>query len=435
MTGANSPPDRLAVLEDWLVTHQHDLVELALDLVGIDSQNPPGKTQEIVSTIESFATDLGVESERVVANESKPNVILSLPGDSEMTLLYNGHLDTVPYDRDDWQFDPLGERTDGRIYGRGATDMKGAVAAMLHALRAYANTGTRPPIGLTFAFVSDEETAGPAGLETLLERESLSADACLIGEPTCVDGAHSVTVADKGSIWLHLEATGQAAHGSRPQLGDNAIDALYAAIDEIRTFLSSVELEIDADIAPIIEESVAFYAPQLGEETARQLFTKPTTNLGTFEGGGTINQVPDTARAALDIRLTAGVQTPRILASIENHLGEHPCVTVDDISWSIGTYEPYESPLPVATSHVAETIAGESVYRRMATGGGDAKTLRNAGISTVEFAFGSDTAHAVDEFVPIDALQHNATVYTCLPFAFAKAFDDPVNGDDPRDWS
>jgi len=124
---------------------------------------------------------------------------VTLPGASDRTLLYNGHLDTVPFDADVWSFDPLGERVDDRLYGRGATDMKGAVAAMLFAIRAFTETDIEPPVDLAFAFVSDEEVGGDAGLPALLEADRLEADACVIGEPTCEVGRHSVTVADRGA--------------------------------------------------------------------------------------------------------------------------------------------------------------------------------------------------------------------------------------------
>lgn len=422
-----TPPPPAAdthALETWLAEHEEDLVELAMDLVGIDSQNPPGETRAVVGFIEEYVRELGLETERIVAVDAKPNLLVTLPGTSETTLLYNGHVDTVPYDRDDWTYEPLGERASGRLYGRGMTDMKGAVAAMVHAVRAYVETGTSPPVTLAFAFVSDEETAGPAGLPALLERGRLDADACIIGETTCEAGLHSVTVADKGSIWVTLEADGVAAHGSRPPLGENAIDNLFDAIGDVRAWGRQFEFDVDDEIAPIVEESVAFYASRMDEATARQLFTRPTINLGTVTGGGTINQVPDTAMAELDVRLTAGVETPSVVGQIEAILSDHPNVEIADMSWSRGTYEPFDSPLAAAISHEAETVAGEPVYRRSATGGGDAKNLRNEGISAVEFAFGTDTAHAVDEYLPVRALQNNAVVFTRLPYSFASRLDE-----------
>lgn len=410
-------------LTEFLDSHETELIELTQDLLAIDSQNPPGTTRGIIEYVEQFANTLELQTELIVEDESKPNLLITLPGERETTLLYNGHVDTVPYEADAWTYDPLGERDNGRIYGRGTTDMKGAVAAMLHTARAYVETGTVPPVTLEFALVSDEETAGDAGLPALLDRDRLTADACLIGETTCEAGSHSVTIADKGSIWLTLVATGRAAHGSRPPLGENAVDRLIEAVTDVRDRLAQVDFELDDEVIPIVEESVSFYEPRMDQETAWRLFTAPTVNVGTFEGGGTVNRVPETATAELDVRLTAGVHTPSILSQIEELLEGHPSVEIADVSWSIGTYESFDSPLVEATAQLAEYVVDEPVHRRSATGGGDAKTLRNEGISTIEFAFGTDTAHAVDEYTTIKALQNNAEVFTKLPFGFAALTD------------
>lgn len=403
----------------YVEAHRADLVELALDLLAVDTSNPPGDTTALAELIEDRLADHAVAVERVTVDPAKPNLLVTVPGDREKRLLYNGHLDTVPFDAEAWTHAPLGERVDDRVYGRGATDMKGALAAMVFAITAFAETGTTPPLTLEFAFVSDEEVGGDAGLPALLSADRLDAAACVIGEPTCELGRHSVTVADRGSIWLTLEARGEAAHGSRPVLGENAIDRLYGAVATLRERFGRRDLDIGPELAPIVEESVEFYAPTMGEGPARDLFTSPSINLGTVEGGEAINSVPQSARAEIDIRLTAGVETGEMLSEIRSCVADCEGITIADVSWSVGSVEPIDSPLVEAVASTAEAVGGERVYRRSATGGGDAKRLRSAGIPTVEFAFGTDTAHAVDEYTTVDALVDNALVYASLPRAFA----------------
>jgi succinyl-diaminopimelate desuccinylase len=172
-------------------------------------------------------------------------------------------------------------------------------------------------------------------------------------------------------------------------------------------------------MGPILEDSVAFYAPSMGAEAARDLFAFPSINLGTLEGGDAINTVPRSARARVDVRLIAGVRTPDLLAEIRDCVEGCDGVTVADVSWSVGTAESVDSPLVDAVASTAEAEVGEHVYRRSATGGGDAKQLRNAGIPTVEFALGTDTVHAVDEYTTVDALASNAAIYARLPEAWA----------------
>ncbi|RAW44825.1 M20 family peptidase [Halorubrum sp. 48-1-W] len=403
------------------------VVDIATDLIGFDTRNPPGDVRDVVAYVDDLLTAAGFGTERVATDPAKPNLLAVLPGRADRTLLYDGHVDTVPFDADAWSHDPSGELVGDRLYGRGATDMKGPLAAMLAVGEALAVADADPPVTLAFAVVSDEETGGDAGVDTLVAHDAfdrLAPDACVIGETTCSRGLHSVTVADRGSIWLTLRAEGTAAHGSRPSLGDNAIDRLWAAVSLLRSRLTARELDLDATLRPIVEESVEYYEPTLGADAARDLFEHPTVNLGTIEGGEAVNTVPDAATARLDVRLTAGVETATVLADVRECLADFPAVSVADVSWSVGSYEPIDGPLVDAVSTVAADVSGERIYRRSATGGGDAKTFRHAGVPTVEFAFGTDTVHAVDEYTTREALARNAAVYARIPSAWAGRSED-----------
>jgi len=274
-------------------------------------------------------------------------------------------------------------------------------------------------VTLSFAFVSDEEVAGNAGVTALLNADRLDADACVIGEPTATGGAPSITVADRGSIWLTLEAVGEAAHGSRPMLGENAIDRLWGAIESVRGGLSEREFDLPSGVEPIVAESIEYYAESMGRQAAQHLFEHPTVNLGTIDGGENVNSVPRAASAQLDVRLTAGVETPAVLDQIREWIGDHEGVQIADVSWSVGSYEAPSTSLVGAVGDVAEAVLGERVYRRSATGGGDAKRLREAGIPTVEFGVGTDTVHGCDEYTTVEALSTMAETYRRLPAAYA----------------
>ncbi|MFW5963239.1 MAG: M20 family metallopeptidase, partial [Natronomonas sp.] len=148
----------------YVSENRSELVRTALDTLAVDTSNPPGDTRALVEGIESELDGLAVETERVAVDPAKPNLLVRVPGEGNRTFCFNGHLDTVPFDAETWEYDPLGEQVDDRIYGRGATDMKGPLAAMVLALRAFVETDGKPPVDLLFAFVSDEEVGGDAGL-------------------------------------------------------------------------------------------------------------------------------------------------------------------------------------------------------------------------------------------------------------------------------
>ena len=420
-----SAPSRLPEgVESSLEANRAVLVSAAETLIGHDTANPPGHTATAASWVASRLADGGVEVERIAVDPEKPNLVATVPGTSDRTLCFVGHLDTVPFDAAEWSRDPLGERDGDRLYGRGASDMKGAVAAMIHVALAFAESDAEPPVDLRFAFVSDEETGGDAGLPSVRESIDFAPDACVIGETTSRNGRCAVSIADRGAIWLSLEATGEAAHGSRPMLGANAIDRLTAAIDRLKREFGTRELSVDPDMAPIVEESVGFHEGELDAETVRDLFRYPTINLGVIEGGSAVNAVPASARAEVDVRLTATVETRDALESIRNCLGGIDGVSIADVSWSRGSHEPIDSPLVEASAAAAEPVADGPVYRRSATGGGDAKSLRHDGIPTVEFGFGTDTAHAVDEYTTVEALAQNAEAYARLVGEYAARIDD-----------
>jgi succinyl-diaminopimelate desuccinylase len=408
-------PDAIA---EYLEGNRSELVEMTETVVDYDTQNPPGRTKQVVDWLESTLSEAKLRVERIEVDPQKPNLLVTLPGASDRTLCFNGHLDTVPFDEGDWSYNPLGERTDDRIYGRGTTDMKGPVAAMVQVALAYARTGTEPPVTLQFALVSDEETGGDAGLATVLDAPEFAPDACVVGETTSRNGRYSVSVADRGNIWLTLEASGTAAHGSRPMIGENAIDRLSAAIEQLRTEFGQRELPIDSAMDDIIEESVGFYEPEAGVESTRRLYRYPTLNLGLIEGGTAINTVPARACGRVDIRLTAGVDTRDSLQSIRRCLDGMEGIEITEISWTRGSYEPLDTPIVEASATAAESVVDDRVFRRSATGGGDAKVFRHEGIPTVEFGFGTQTAHGIDEYTTVDALVRNVTAYSLLPFEY-----------------
>ncbi|MCH7811972.1 MAG: peptidase dimerization domain-containing protein, partial [Chloroflexi bacterium] len=119
------------------------------------------------------------------------------------------------------------------------------------------------------------------------------------------------------------------------------VDALWDALETIRARLTDYRITVPVPVEPILEDSVDYYGESMNEDTARRLFDQPTVNLGTIEGGETVNSVPRFARAELDIRLPAGVDTEAVLEDVREWL--HEDVSITDVSWSVGTYEAPES--------------------------------------------------------------------------------------------
>jgi acetylornithine deacetylase/succinyl-diaminopimelate desuccinylase-like protein len=220
------------------------------------------------------------------------NIIARLlpPGKIRQTILLAPHLDTVG--ADDSQFVP--RRENGRLYGRGACDTKGSVAAMLTALCELANTKSRPrETEIVFAGLVDEENAQAGSRAFVGQASRLSpffpkvgdrCDACptvlaIVGEPTRL----RVVTAHKGSLWLQLETRGRAAHGATPQLGENAVHEMARIVDALETD----------------------YAARL-RHRRHPLLGTATVNVGTIHGGTQPNIVPDGCAITIDRRTLPG---------------------------------------------------------------------------------------------------------------------------------
>lgn len=209
--------------------------DLLADLVARDSQNPPGRERACAEFIAEWLVDAGVEAELVGEPFPDRPQVLATVGDGDPDaghLVLNGHIDVVPPgDRERWSVDPFEGVMDegaGRVYGRGASDMKSGVAAAMLAAREAVDAGLDGTLTLTFAV--GEETAEP-GTRTLVE--GLDADYGIVLEPTELE----VHTAGKGLAWYVATVTGEPAHASRPHLGNNAVDGLFnleGALDRYR---------------------------------------------------------------------------------------------------------------------------------------------------------------------------------------------------------
>jgi succinyl-diaminopimelate desuccinylase len=279
-------------------------------VIRIESTNPPGNERDLANFLADFFSKAGLEPEMYEFDEKRANLITRIKGTGEKPgLIFSAHMDTVPAGEVDWKYPPFsGTLHDGKIYGRGAADMKSGLAAMAEAATILAKTDFSPKGDLIVAFTYDE-THGLQGAKHLIDEDHLEGTgAVLISEPSTLD----VFIAEKGALWLKCRAEGKTAHTSMPQLGRNAIF-------EMTRFLSRFEKEfniVDVD------------HPLLGTGT----FT-----VGTIKGGVTINVIPDVCEAELDIRLVPGQDHIEIIDRVKAIAGD--TIEVELIDWK----EPVES--------------------------------------------------------------------------------------------
>ena len=266
-----------------------DAVRLLADLVRLPTLNPPGAELPGAELIARELERRAFRPELMEIAPNRANVIARLRGSGEApSLLFNGHIDVVPPGELPWKHPPFGAMIEGgRLYGRGASDMKGGLAAMLIAMDALSRSGKKLRGDVLFTAVADEEIGVSGSLRLAEEGLTRGVGAVVIGEPT----GFNVYIAQKGTYWVELETVGATAHGSMPHLGRNAIVDMQALLSEV--------LAIPLGEGP---------DPSLG---------RATLNIGTIHGGVGTNVVPDSCRAALDIRLPPGISQESMQARLE----------------------------------------------------------------------------------------------------------------------
>ena len=372
-------------------------IRLLRDLVAIDSVNPtlvPGARGE-AEVARRLAEELGALGLRVEVTEvapGRPNVVGTLEGRQPgRSLMLCGHTDTVGVAGMSRPFDP--EVRDGRLYGRGAQDMKGGVAAMVGAARRVAESGGLERGRLIVAAVIDEEHAS-LGADALVATRR--ADAAVVTEPTGLD----IAVAHKGFQWIAVETRGRAAHGSRPQDGRDAILRMGRVLSRLEALDAKLErgarhpLLGSASLhASIIDggEELSSYPARSSLQFERRTLPGESSDVGLSE-----------AAAILDaIRL----EDPEFDANAQMVFGRD-AYEIDPAS-----------PLPAALTRAAAAV-GHVPERVGMTFWTDAAILAAAGIPAVLFGPGGAGLHSREEYVLIDDVCRCRDVLVELANAF-----------------
>ena len=264
-------------------------VQLASQLIKMDTVNPPGHEAIAARFIADRLTRFGVVLELHELSPGRESLIARYLGDRDTpALCFSGHLDTVPLGVAPWSRNPHGGDIDGdRLWGRGSTDMKGGIAAMVIAFERLCSRGGDQPI--TLALTASEETGCQGAMSIATKMGPVGA--LVIAEPTNED----LAIAHKGVVWLRLKSFGKAAHGSKPELGDNAIERMVDALMSTREWTFKVNEH-----------------PLLG---------RPSSNIGTIAGGAATNIVPDMCEATMDIRIVPGLDVATVVSDLRRSMG------------------------------------------------------------------------------------------------------------------
>jgi acetylornithine deacetylase len=373
-----------------------DLTRLLADLVRIDSTNPDlvpngAGEYEIAQYIATWAEGHDLETHLVEPVPGRPSVVVVARGTGGgKSLMLNGHVDTVGVAG---MADPFSARIEGnKLYGRGAYDMKGGVSACLWAAAQVKARGLCGDVIVTC--VADEEVAS-LGTQAVLD--AWHADAAIVTEPTALD----VCVAHKGFVWLELEVHGRAAHGSRPNLG---MDAIAKA----GRILSGVQ-DLDR---------------RLRAEAGHPLLGTGSVHVSLIRGGQEMSSYPELCFIGIERRTVPGESVERVEAEMQAILA---AAGQDDPDFRAECHttlvrEPFEvpedAPLVMLVRRQAAQATGAERRVYGDTPWMDAALISAKGIPTVVFGPGGAGAHAVEEWADLESVQACADILLAVAIEF-----------------
>jgi acetylornithine deacetylase/succinyl-diaminopimelate desuccinylase family protein len=376
-----------------------ELIGLTQELVKTPSENPPGDERGVSGVVSERLEALGFKVELVESEPRRVNTLGRLEGSGGgRKFLFNGHYDTVPIGNlDNWSVDPFGGLVkEGRIYGRGSGDMKGAIASAIVAAKALDEAGIKLKGDFMIHGVADEEIFGRYGTRFLAEKGYVSpknVDMAVVGEGSMKDGRIHARTAVRGRVMVKLLAKGKSAHSSRPQSGVNAV-----------LKMSRVLLAIDDH---------GFDFPP------HHLLPAPTIAPGTVIKGGTKgNVIPELCESTSDVRIVPGMTVEGVLGEIQ---GIVDGLKEDDPDLDVEVSSPLNKPpSEIPATHELFRIADEAVRATVGyelkpvgtSGSNDTSWLTTvAGIPAMAFGPGGGNAHGADEWTSIEMLVDFAKIY------------------------
>jgi len=377
---------------------QEDAVALTRALVKIDSRNPtlsadgPGE-RDAALALGKILEDWGFSVSISDSSPGRPNLVARLgPADSP-AMMFAGHLDTVGVEG--MTHDPFSaDMNGGRIYGRGSCDMKSGVAAMcVGALRAYRLAGNSPKRQIVIAAVADEEYES-LGMRALLD-SGIRAECAVLTEPTKL----AICPAHRGFVWIEIAFTGRAAHGSRYDVG---IDAIRHA--------GLLLAELDAlEAGPLHTRS-------------HTLLGRPSLHASTIVGGIGMSTYPDRCILRIERRTIPGeseqTAVDEVTSALERVRARRP--QIEASVKLIAAQQPSDVAPDALVVRMLETaLKAEAMPAKIEglSAWTDAALLNAAGISAVCFGPGDIAlAHAAEEFVPVDEIEKATTVLQRVAF-------------------
>jgi acetylornithine deacetylase len=371
------------------------VLSIARDLVRTASVNPMGRglggqtvgEERLTARLEEFLAGIGARCRRQAVAPGRDNLLaeLSWPGSGRAVML-EAHQDTVPVDG--MTVPPFdAEVRDGRLYGRGACDVKGGMAAILAAMERLAADRPRGSASVVAAFTVDEES-GFTGVRRLARELPAGLAFAVVAEPTRLE----VVVAHKGLVRWRVRTRGRSCHGARPSDGVNAVYRM-------------------APVVAALEE----YAAALSRGPSHPLLGTPTLNVGVIRGGTSVNTVPGSCEIEIDRRLLPGEDPASAVDGCRRFLDARVPGADIEIEPAWISDLALDTPRDCEAARISLEAVQSVMGRAEPVGvpyGTDASTLAEAGLPSVVLGPGDIAqAHTADEWIEAAELERAVEVY------------------------
>ncbi|MEE9257783.1 MAG: M20 family metallopeptidase [bacterium] len=383
-----------------------ETVSLTREFVRIRSENPTGTEAGMTDRLEDYLKGLGIDVERDAVEEGRENLTaeLSGPADAPALVLLN-HMDTVPAG-EGWTRDPFAaEISGGRLWGRGACDMKGGLAAGLIAvknLKAMLDQGARLKRSVRTCLVVDEESSWMRGVSKAVELGRIGGgDVVISCEPTSLE----LKSAQKGAMWYEISFTGKSAHAAAPQMGANAIAAAAKTLIRLEDLAASMD-------------------------AAHDLLGKTTIVTSIIQGGTKTNVVPDACRIEVDVRFIPPLSVSDAGALLEE-AASSSCREVPGVSAEVRALSVDRPPILSDPDSDGARLIGDALRETTNSGAaaGGVSYYSDAGLAAALtgnrqcFLLGPgniEQAHSPDEYVEVEELRRAAVVFGRLAERFGR---------------
>lgn len=399
------------LLIETVEKRKNELLELVSSLIRIPSENPSGSQLEVVQFVKGYLEENGIAVQQLACNEDFPCLSAEIRGKEGYHLLFNGHVDVVPAgDLSQWDYAPFcGMITEKQILGRGTSDMKAGVAAVLFAMKLITELKIKLHGSLFMHIVSDEESGGQFGTKWLCEQGyAARMDACIVAEPT----SKTIEIGQKGNLVLTMKAQGKSAHGSLGGFkGDNAILKLTRVLLKLSKLTSISGTYQDSQLHAL-NSSKKIAQREIGTAGVGEVIDHISVNVGMIKGGTRPNMVPDVCEAVVDIRLPIGVDQKELSRVIKRTYAEEKGVSCDFKWKGNGNYTDEYDPLVQTVRKNAEKLWGFDIVPAYQWASSDAREYRKLNIPTIQYGpSNTEGIHSYNENVDIEDVVKASQIY------------------------